>query len=121
MMEILGGRKTAICLLAIVICCAAVLIKGDIPAGLQEMLKYIVATFLAGNIGADVVAAVNNKTSSAAMPDVVAPTDLSPVLASLNQLGQGIQVIAETSKVNQQGISYLVERAPQPGNANRGF
>jgi hypothetical protein len=101
----IGGRKAAACLSALIVAVVACLIKGDVPAGLADILKYIVTTYVAANVGADVVAAVAVKTSSPDAPPpivVAAPphADNSEVLAQ----------IATSVAATQNGMSYVISQ-----------
>lgn len=57
-LELLGGRKAAACITAIIVGIAATVLKGDIPAGLADLLKWVVTAYVAGNVGSDIVAGV---------------------------------------------------------------
>lgn len=123
MIEVLGGRKAAACITGLLIAVGAFLIKGDLPAGLADMIKYLVTTYVAGNVGADVVAAIATKKppaeavsepAPAVIPPapVSEPTDsseqLSRIEAAIQQVGQGVSVV-------QNGLSHVLAQMGQRG------
>ena len=121
MLERVGGRKAACIITALIICVGVFLIKGNIPEGVADMLKYLVAAYLAGNVGADVVAAVvskNETTPPPAVGVVPAPSEAvavqeapsAAVEGSAETLGQ----IANGVSACQQGISYIIGRIGSP-------
>lgn len=125
MLESIGGRKMAISAVTVLICCVTVFIKGDVPAGLADMLKFILGSFIVGNVGADVVAAVTAKKAEASSEEpapVAAPlaaaiqADVPMASPQLDRIEATVSAVLEATNVNQQGLAFIVERiAPQKG------
>lgn len=109
MFEKLGGRKAAISLVTVLICVGVVVIKGDVPAGLSDMLKFILGSFIVGNVGADAVAAVAARKESE-------PTQVedAPEQGRLEAIDTKLAEVLNATVVNQQGLAYIVERIGPP-------
>lgn len=113
MLEKLGGRKAAISLVTVLICVGVVAIKGDVPAGLSDMLKFILGSFIVGNVGADAVAAVAHRAPEA--PAAVEAPPAPPVDdGRLESIQTTSEAILEATKLNQQGLTYIVSRIGPP-------
>ncbi len=109
MINSIGGRKAAISFATVIICVAVVALKGDVPAGLGDMLKFILGSFILGNVGADVVAVAASK-ASATPPAVV---ELPAVLEQrVGQLESTQAEVVRLLGVTQQNLAYVAERIP---------
>ena len=113
MFEKIGGRKVAISLVTVAICVGVVVIKGDVPGGLGDMLKFILGSFIVGNVGADAVAAVASRQAPA---DTVPEPASAPIdLGQLARIETTCGAILEATNVNQQGLVHIVSRlGPNP-------
>jgi hypothetical protein len=89
----IGGRKAAACLTGLAVLVGCFLYKGSLPNELVEAVKYLITTYLAGNIAADVVAGVSEaaqiKASGPAM-------DTQQIAERVTALEQGLGVQANT-------------------------
>ena len=80
MFEKLGGRKLAACLVILVVVIAVVLIKGDLPETVADMLKYLITTYVAGNVGTDLVSTIAAKREGSG------DSEGAPAAASINDV-----------------------------------
>jgi hypothetical protein len=112
MVDKLGGRKAAACLIGLAAVVGCYIAKGAVPAELNEMVKYLVSTYLAGNIAADVVGGINAKMKATAekapAPVVQAapPVDLGPINARIDS----------SNEVNEEAIRLVGERVETLAN-----
>lgn len=91
MLELIGGRKMAIALLVVMLSLGAVIMRGDVPPGFADMLKYILALFIGGNVVADVAGAV--ATRPPAPVDTVKDETAAQILAGVNTCQQALAAI----------------------------
>jgi len=73
MLERIGGRKAAACLTGLVVIVGCFLLKGVIPQQLIDGVQFLVTTYVAGNIGSDVVYAVSQHAQVKAEAAAEAP------------------------------------------------
>jgi ascorbate-specific PTS system EIIC-type component UlaA len=100
MVEKIGGRKAAACLTGLIVIVGCYLLTKSIPNELIEAVKYLVTTYLAGNIASDVVVGVNAKLQSAAAVE-------HPVV-NLEPINQRIANIENIVKVQDQTLQQVV-------------
>lgn len=127
MIESIGGRKVAVCAITLLICVGVVIVKGDVPEGLATMLQFVVGTYIAGNVGADLVAA---RAASAAAPVAAtnplgapeaAPATSAEVQAiqvQTDTIATAVYELTQATALNQQGIAAVLQiaqgRQPRP-------
>lgn len=121
MINSIGGRKAAICIVTLAVCVGIVLVKGDVPDGLQTMLQFIVGTYIAGNVGADLVAAKRAGDEAKAAPTTTALEAVTEVIASDNsdalaRIEEGQKQLGAGIKVCQDGLSYIVSQIGRSTN-----
>jgi hypothetical protein len=104
MLDKIGGRKVAATLLTLAIGCIITWFKGDVPAGMLQLLMVSLATFVAGNGVEHVASAIRGTDSTApdAAPAASPSTDTDAVLAEIRKL-------QDASAVTQQGIGMIVQ------------
>lgn len=95
MLSKIGGRKLAISALVLVVCLGMVAIKGDVPPGMADMLKYILGVFIGGNVLADVASA------RARVAPVSKDETGEKVLAGVNACQQALGAIIARITPNQ--------------------
>ena len=124
MIEKIGGRKAAACLVGLVVIVGCFLMKGVIPTELVEAVQYLVTTYLAGNVMSDVVQNVAAVSSKRAEVAALAPVDAnistpayddSAVQARLERLEQALAAQANTLQavVNHLSTPPANNNAPQ--------
>jgi hypothetical protein len=120
MIDSVGGRKAAACLTALLIAVGAFLIKGDLPEGLADMIKYIVTTYIAGNIGADVIASVGARKATqietTTAPEAIREAISADTSEALTRIEEGQKQLGAGIKVCQDGLSYIVSQMGRPAN-----
>lgn len=100
MLDKVGGRKAAACLTGLIAVVGCFLYTGSVNSDLVDAIKFLVTAYIAGNVGADTVAAVQAKLETApAAPQV----DFSGVEGKLDAL------IASQGTTNQ-GVTYIVQK-----------
>lgn len=122
LLDKLGGRKMAMCLLGLALCVGAVYLKGDVPEGFREMLKYILTAGIGGNVASDIVAAVQTKvegTAEAAKIEAkespASPTvkvDLSGIESSLSKVVDSNGQVLNVLQQHGQALQYLLSKFP---------
>jgi rRNA-processing protein FCF1 len=96
----IGGRKAAACLTGLAVLVGCFLYKGALPNELVEAVKYLITTYLAGNIAADVVAgvqtaALNKATAESKYDDSAISQRLSSIEQAVSTQDQTLrQVVA---------------------------
>lgn len=83
--DIVGGRKAAACLTGLIVVVGCFLLKGTVPKELTDTVQYIITTYLAGNIAADMVVVASQKVS-APKGDVTVDTVVADIDRRLNNL-----------------------------------
>jgi hypothetical protein len=101
MIEKIGGRKVFAALLVIAVGVGAVLLKGDVPANLLQLLQVVFGALVVGNVGEHVVGAVRARAEAGSTEPVAGAVDLSPVAESLQRIEQGTNNVAA-------GMSHLL-------------
>lgn len=97
----IGGRKAAACLTGLAVLVGCFLYKGNLPNELVEAVKYLITTYLAGNIAADVVAGVQATAEAKASG---AAFDTQQVAERVSAIEQALGVQAQTL---QQVVAHL--------------
>lgn len=82
MLERIGGRKAAACLTGLAVIVGCFLLKGNLPQQLIDGVQFLVTTYVAGNIGSDVVQAVSQHALVKAenVPAQEAPPAIDPAI-----------------------------------------
>lgn len=104
MVEKIGGRKAAACLMGLITIVGCFLFKGVIPSELVEAVQYLVTTYLAGNVMSDVVqnvAAVSSKKAEVAAlapadTNIMTPYDDSALVSRLGKLEEAMAMQGNT-------------------------
>ncbi len=100
MIDALGGRKLLALAVAVAIGIGACLLKGDIPAGLLDLLKYGLGFFVAGNA---VEHFVTSRTEGAEEAPVGDDTGITGRLDQLelqaSQTQAGVAMVQQTLEV----------------------
>jgi hypothetical protein len=111
--ETVGGRKAAACLIGLAVLTATFFVKGAIPDQLLDAVKYLVTTYLAGNVVSDVVSGISDTaqakaTNPAPVAVVAAPSyDDSAILKRLSDVESGLTIQNTT-------IQNIVAHLQQP-------
>jgi hypothetical protein len=115
MIDKLGGRKAFFSLVAIIVGVAIAFIKGDLPPNLLNLLQFVLGAFVTGNLVAgatDAVTAVQSAKAENPVPsEPTAQVDLSPVLASIKEIGEQNQKTQDGLITVQQGILAIIRKA----------
>ena len=112
MIESMGGRKVLLLLLCIGIAITAMVLKGDVPAGLADFLKYIFGIFVIGNGIEHAATASSDKAASMAeahkaVAELQAP---APPVTVDTELSGKLDTVLQSLNTNNQGIAFLVDR-----------
>lgn len=117
MVDKLGGTKLIMSVLSLLVGVVAVAIQGDIPSGLNELLKYVLSAYVAGNVANTVVGAVADakvatvEAKTAAAELAVSTAAIAPPSdEALTAVLQRLDAVLEATAVTQQGVSAIVAR-----------
>jgi hypothetical protein len=103
----IGGRKAAACLIGLAVLVGCFLYKGALPSELVESVQYLITTYLAGNIAADVVEGVQN--ASVKKAEIAAQVPVSPQSAQEFQaITQRISSIEQAVATQDQTLRQVV-------------
>ena len=92
----IGGRKAAACLTGLLVLVGCFLYKGSLPNELVEAVKYLITTYLAGNIAADVVAGVQSTAVAKAQSPTPEVYDDSAITQRITSMEQAVGMQDQT-------------------------
>ena len=125
-----GGRKAAACLVALIAVVGIYLAKGSVSEQLTDMIKYIITAYLGANVGADIVAAVQTKVEQPLAAEItLTPTKsdgdslidahvvgtLHKIEAlvnahsqSLDEIKQTLNTVAASVQLGNQALDFMI-------------
>lgn len=98
----IGGRKAAACLTGIVVIVGCFLLKGTLPDQLVDAVKYLVSTYLAGNVASDLVENVANR------PAAAPPVDISGIQSSVEQVKNELGQVRAAVQTQDETIRQII-------------
>lgn len=98
MLEKVGGRKAAACITGLAVVVGIYLIKGTLDETVVDAVKFLVTTYLGGNIAGDVVQAFKERSQEPAAP----VTDVSDKL----------QAISEGVNTSNAALQFMISKMP---------
>jgi hypothetical protein len=116
MIDMVGGRKVLIVCATVVTGVALVWWKGDVPTNFLELLKWIIPSYILGNVGSKFFGAPSSETDldgvAAAISEKLAP-------APAADYGPQLQELQQAQALTNQALSliirkYGIDRLPDP-------
>ena len=104
MIDAMGGRKLLALLVAVAIGVGLVFLKGDVPSGFLELLKYGLGFFVAGNA---VEHAVASRQASAAAEVEEGSSEEAPAGVSNELLSAQLDAVRGDLARTQEGVSLV--------------
>ena len=111
MIDAMGGRKLLALLVAVAIGVGLVFLKGDVPSGFLELLKYGLGFFVAGNA---VEHAVASRQAAAEVEESASEEAPAPVIdysAQLDAIRGDLARTQEGVSLVQQTLEAIIKRA----------
>lgn len=104
LLEKIGGRKAAACLTGVLAIVGLYIYKGPLDPNVLDGIKFLVTTYLAGNIGADAVAAI---ASRSAAPEAIQSPSTEP--------DPRIDALLQAQSTTNQGMKFIIDKIQQQG------
>ena len=108
MIDQIGGRKLIAGVVVLALGVGAVLLLGDIPPNLLQLLSIVFGAFVVGNVGEHISGAFSSK-AAVVEQQVTAITDPA-VTAQLEELKSMAATNAEAVTVVQQALSMIISK-----------
>lgn len=99
-MNIVGNRKLVVALAVLLLAVGAVLVKGDVPPGLVNIIEFLFPAFVAGN-------AIEHITNAVAASPAPSIEDAGSQTVHTAKLEGDIETLQSTSADIQQGVTTM--------------
>lgn len=97
-----GGRKAAACLTGLVVVVGLYISRGPLDENVLDAIKFLVTTYLAGNIASDVVSVVTTRVESRA--------EVAVAQASVPERDERIDVLVQGQKSTTEALQFIVAK-----------
>lgn len=114
LVEIVGGRKAAACLTGLVVIVGVFITTKQLPDQLVEAVKYLVTTYLAGNVATDVVDSIGTKLNQVKTDETLAPK-IEALKARIDEVAGNGDVLKQVIQVQDQTLNQIVSALANKG------